>query len=153
MPSEKSRYLNRSPSAPLEWIELKTHLHGFEHNRLVELLWLSAQSNAALGKTLMASVSMLRANGNWEKTREAIDYAFYFQDYVRYTDCHYGIILDEMLNTLKILKNQVNLEFAIRVAHYIFERGQDIVMNFEDDWGWTVSLNEIEKWIKNNHAI
>lgn len=153
MPTEKFRYRNRGPSAPLDWTELKTHLRSFKHERLVELLWMSAQNNSALWKALMASVSMQLAKGNWEKTKEAIDYAFYFQDYVRYTDCNYGIILNEMLNALEILKNQVSVEFALRVAHYIFESGQDMVVNFEDGWDWTLSLDELEKWIKNNHAI
>lgn len=153
MPTEKFRYLNRGPSAPLERTELKARLGGFEHERLVELLWMSAQNNFALWKALMASVSMQLAKGNWEKTKEAIDYAFYFQDYIHYSDCNYGIILDEMLNALEILKNQVSVEFALRVAHYIFERGQDMVMNFDDDWDWTLSLDKLEKWIINNYAI
>ena len=152
MATEKSRYRNRGPSAPLDWTELKTHLSGFEHERLVELLWMSAQTNGPLWKALMASISMQLAEGNWDKTKEAIDYALYFQDYIRYTDCHYGIILDEMINALEILKNQVSVEFALRVAHYIFENGQDVIMNFEDDWDWTCSLEALEKWIKNNHS-
>lgn len=153
MPSEKSRYLNRGPSAPLDWTDLKTHLSGFEHECLVELLWMTAQNNPALWKALVSSISMQLAAGDWEKTKEAIDYAFYFQDYVRYTDCHYGIILDEMIKALEILKIKVSVEFALRVAHYIFEHGQDVMMNFEDDWDWTLSLEEIKKWIQNNHAI
>ena len=153
MSSEKSRYLNRGPSAPLHWTELKTHLQGFEHARLVELLWMSAQNNIVLWKALMASVSMELANGDWEKTKAAIDYSFYFKDYVRYNDCKCGIILNEMLNALEILKNKVSVEFALRIAHYIFERGQDLLMNFEDGWDWTLSLEELEKWIKTNHAI
>ena len=153
MSSEKSRYLNRGPSAPLHWTELKTHLQGFEQTRLVELLWMSAQNNIVLWKALMASVSMELANGDWEKTKAAIDYSFYFKDYVRYNDCKCGIILNEMLNALEILKNKVSVEFALRVAHYILERGQDLLMNFEDGWDWTLSLEELEKWIKTNHAI
>ena len=153
MPTEKFRYLNRGPSAPLDWTELKTHLRGFEHEYLVELLWMSAQNNSALWKALMASISMQLAEGNWDKTIEAIDYAFYFQDYIRYTDCHYGIILDEMLKALEILKKQVSIEFALRVAPYIVENGQDIHMNFEDGWDWALSLEKLEKWIQNNHAI
>jgi hypothetical protein len=101
----------------------------------------------------MSFIQMVLAEGDWEKTKEAIDYAFYFQDYVRYTDCHYGIILDEMIKALEILKNKVSVEFALRVAHYIFEHGQDVMMNFEDDLDWTLSLEEIKKWIQNNHAI
>ena len=153
MSSEKLRYLNRGPSAPLHWTELKTHLQEFEHTRLVELLWMSAQNNAVLWKALMASVAMQQANGDWEKTKAAIDHSFYFKDYVRYTDCKCGIILNEMLNALEILKNQVSVEFALRVAHYIFDRGQDLLMNFEDGWDWTLALEELEKWTKNNHAI
>ena len=152
MPSEKSRYLNRGPSAPLDWTEIKTHLHDFEHQRLVELLWMSAQNNDPLLKALMASVSMQLAEGDWDKTKEAIDYAFYFQDYIRYTDCHYGIILDEMIKTLGILKTKVSIEFALRVARYIFENGQAVSMNFEDGWDWICSLEELKKWIKNNHV-
>ena len=49
MPTEKFRYLNRGPS---------THLRGFEHERLVELLWMSVQNNSTLWKALMASVSI-----------------------------------------------------------------------------------------------
>ena len=152
MPSEKLRYLNRGPSAPLHWTELKTHLQGFEHARLVELLWMSAQNNAVLWKALMVSVAMQQANGNWEKTKAAIDYSFYFQDSIRYTDSKCGIILNEMLNALEILKNKVSVEFSLRAAHYIFESGQDLFMNFEDGWDWTLSLEELEKWIKNNHV-
>jgi hypothetical protein len=153
MPSEKSRYLNQSPSAPLEWTELKTHLQGFSRERLVELLWVSAQNNNALCKALMASISMQLANGDWDKTKKAIDYALYCQNYIRYTDSSYSIILDEMLNAIKILNNQIGLEFSLRVAHYIFEHGQDMIMNFEDGWPWTLSLAELEKWITNNSSV
>jgi hypothetical protein len=153
MSSEKSRYLNRGPSSPLNLGELKRHLRSFEHERLVELLWLSAQNNSALRKAVVASISMQLAEGDWDKTKEAIDYAFYFQDSIRYSDCRYGIILYEMINALEILKNQVSIEFSLRVAHYILENGQDVIMNFEDDWNWTLSLEELEEWIKNNQAI
>lgn len=153
MSTEKRRYLNRGPSAPLNYTELKTHIHGFEHEHIVELLLKSAQNNVALWKALMASVSMRLAKGNWDKTKEAIDYAFYFPDIVPYTDSKYSIILDEMIKTLELLKNQVNVEFTLRVARYIFERGHAMVMNFEDNSNWTLSLDELEKWIKNNHAI
>ena len=101
----------------------------------------------------MASISMQLANGDWKKTKKAIDYALYFQDYIRYADCSYSIILDEMLNAIKILNNQVGFKFALRVAHYIFERGQDMIMNFEEGWDWTLSLEELEKWIANNSPV
>ena len=78
MPSEKSSYLNRGPSAPLDWTDLKAHLSGFEHEHLVELLWMSAQNNPALWKALIASIAMQLAEGDWEATKAAIDYAFYF---------------------------------------------------------------------------
>lgn len=153
MPTEKFRYRNHGPSAPLDWTELKAHLSRVEHEHLVELLWMSAQNNSALWKALMASAAIKLAEGNWEKTKEAIDYAFYFQDYIRYTDCKHGIILDEMINALEILKNQVSVEFSLRAAHYIFECGQELLMNFEDGWDWTLSLERLEKWIENNQAV
>jgi len=149
------RYLikNRGPSAPLGWTELRTNLRSFEHDRLCDLLCMRAERDPVLRKSLMASVSMQLANGNWEKTKEAIDYALHFPDYIRYTDCHYGMILDEMIKVLEILKNQVDEEFAMQAAQYIFECGQEILENFEDDWDWVSSLDELEKWIENNMYV
>lgn len=152
MPTEKSRYRNRGPSAPFDWAELKTHIKGFDHEHLVELLWMSAQYHDPLWKALMASTAMRLAAGDWEKTKDAIDYALYFNDHILYTDCHYGIILDEMIKALEMLKDKISSEFALRVAHYIFESGDAVSMNFEDDWDWVCSLEELGKWIKNNHS-
>ena len=151
MPSEKSRYRNRNrgPTVPLEFEDLRAHLRSFEHERLSELLLLRAETDVVLWKAPMASVSMQLAHGDWNKTKEAIDYALHFEDYVRYTDCHYGIVLYEMIKTLEILGGRVNEEFVIRAAQYILDRGQQVTENFEDDWDWISSLEVLEKWIQN----
>lgn len=151
MPTEKLRYLykNRGPFAPLEFKELKKHLHQFKHEHLVELLWASAQRDDVLRKALMANISIQLAHGDWEKTKAAIDYAFHFPDYVHYNDSNQGLILDEIINTLEILKNQVSREFITRASQYILERGQQLIETFEDGWDWILSLESLEKWIKN----
>lgn len=128
---------------------MRTHLRDFEHERLFEMLLLRAETDVVLWKALMASVSMQLAHGDWQKTKEAVDYALHFEDYVRYTDCHYGIILHEMIKTLEIVSSEVSEEFAIRVAQYIFEHGQQVTEVFEDSWDWITSLAVLEKWIQN----
>lgn len=152
MTSEKMRYRNRNrgPSAPLGWAEAKAQLRNFDHDRLCNLLWMRAERDPILWQSLMASVAIQVAKGDWEKTKQAVDYALHIPDYVRYTDGHYGVILHEMINTLEILKNQVGVEFSIQTAEYIFECGDELIENFEDGWDWVSALDELEKWIAKN---
>ena len=149
MPSEKSRYLerNRGPEAPVEFMELKKHLSLFGTDRMAEILWIRAQYDDVLAKSLMGCAGILLSNGDWEKAKTAIDYALHFPDYVRYTDGGHGQILEEIKTTLEDLTKQNQREFALRIGQYVIERGHEISENFEDDWDWTSSLSNLKEWV------
>lgn len=159
MSSEKPCYLNKkcSPSAPLNFADLKTKLLSFGIKRLVDILWIRAQRDTVLNKVLMVSVGIPLAvvsvgiplaEGSLEKAKAAIDYTLYFPDYIRYNDHGYGIILDEIRVTLECLEDKIHKEFVLGIAEYAFERGQIVSQNFEDDWDWNSSLEDLENWIK-----
>ncbi|OGV41968.1 MAG: hypothetical protein A3F46_10195 [Legionellales bacterium RIFCSPHIGHO2_12_FULL_42_9] len=149
MPSEKSRYRNRGPSAPVGMNQLRNHLNLFTQEHLIEIVWLSAQSNSTLWKSLSAHIGILLANGDWEKTVAAVDFALYLPDVVRYTEHGHGIIIFEMINALEILYEKGNKEFALRTGEYILESGQAVHEYFEDDWEWSCALEDMKKWICN----
>ena len=100
----------------------------------------------------MVSVGIQLAEGNLEKAKAAIDYALHFPDYIRYNDHGYGLILNETRVTLECLADKINKEFVLDVAEYAFERGQVVSQNFEDDWDWISSLEDLENWIKKIYA-
>ena len=147
MPSEKSRYLKRGLSAPLGMNQLKPYLKDFTHDHLVEIVWLSAQSNSVLWKALSSSIAMQEANGDWNKIKKAIDFAFYFPDVVPYSERGYGIIIDEMINVLKVLYQKKGALFTLKIADYIYEEGQKALEWFNEDWDWTCALENLKLWI------
>jgi len=148
MPSEKSRYLKRNygPTCPLDDDDLTAHLPSLGAKRLAELLWVQAKNDKTLMKALMASVGIRLAGDDWDKAKNAIDYGLHFQDFVRYTEGGHGLILDELKSTLQSLFEEGHKEFAIRAARHAVERAQEVAENFEDDWDWTSSLDDLSKW-------
>ncbi len=150
MSSEKSRYLNRNGglSPPLSFEELKKNLFSLGIERLVNTLWMSAQRDEVLCKALMAPLSIQLADGDWEKTKASIDYALSFPNYVRYHQRGYGLIIDKITVELKSLYKQGVKEFAPRAGQYVIELGRSAAQNFEDDWDWTLSLDNLQDWIK-----
>ena len=149
MPSEKSRYFNRGPSSPLDIKRLKHHLMQLSHERLVETMWLNAQSNRILWKALSASIAIQESHGDWEKIKQAVDFAFYFSDHVSYTEHGYGIIIYEMINALEVLHQDLGKQVVLQIAYYIYEEGQKALECFDDDWDWTCALEALKVWIKN----
>lgn len=150
MPTEKARYRNRGPSSPLDMKQLKFHLNRFSHERLVETLWLNTQSNSILWKALSSSIAIQEARRDWEKIKQAIDFAFYFSDHIPYSEHGYGIIIEQMINALDFLYQDLGEQFALQVARYIYEEGQKVLEFFDDDWDWVCALERLELWIKNN---
>lgn len=148
MPSEKSRYLYRGPSSPVDMDQLKTHLNSFTQEHLVEIIWSSAQYNSVLWKALSASIGMRLAKDNWEEAKKTIDFALYFPDMVRYTEKGHGIIIDEMINALEFLYKESDKQFTLQIANYILEQAQKVHENFEDGWDWTCALESLEDWVK-----
>lgn len=153
MSSEKSRYRKHGPSAPLDMNQLKEHLNFFTQEHLIEIVWLSAQSNSTLLKALSAHIGILMANGDWETTKAAIDFALYVPDIVRYTEHGHDIIIFEMINALEILYEKGGKEFALRTGEYILESGRAVQEYFEDDWEWSCALEDIEKWVCNKKDL
>jgi hypothetical protein len=147
MPSEKSRYLNRNrgPTQPFEFLELRERIAFLGVSRLAELLWIRAQNDDVLTKALMVTLS-LNAGGDSELAKRAIDYALHFPDYVRYTERGHGQILDEIKISLQDWAEDGHREFALQLARYAIERAQSVSENFEDDWAWTCSLENLRKW-------
>ena len=125
--------------------ELRSRLSALDSSRLADLLWLRAQSDDVLWKASMALAALQPSSDDWEKSRAAIDFALHFPDYVRYTERGHGLILDVIRQALDLMK-EGQREFALRVADYAIERGHEVAKNFEDDWDWTSSLDDLEKW-------
>lgn len=149
MPSEKLRYLKLScgPSAPLEWKELKEQLPKLGIDRLADILIYSSESHHILRKLLTGTLGIQLANGEWEKAKGAIDYALHFPDYIRYTECGHGQIIEEIRTSLELLAAQEQDHFAIRIAEYAIDKAQSITENFEDDREWTSSLENLREWV------
>lgn len=154
MPSERSRYIakNRGPSIPLEMNKFRDLLPSLGIDRLAEIAWIRAEEDDTLCKALMASVCLRTANGNWEKAKGAIAYALHFPDYVRYTEDGHGLILHEITLALQALTKQGQQDFALRVAKFAADLAQNVAENFEDDWDWTSSLEDLRKWITSNEG-
>ncbi len=150
MPSEKFRTSkhNLGPVEFLNPLEFKDHISGLGLDRLSSLLWIRAEGDDVLRKALVVATGIHQANGEWEKVKYAIDYALHFPDYVSYTVTGHGQILEEIKLSLKLLVCQNKCEFALRIGQYALECGQSAAENFEDDWDWTSSLNDLEKWLR-----
>lgn len=119
---------------------------------MAEIAWVCAQSDEVLSKTLMVAMSLRLPHLNWEKARSAIDYAFHFPDYVRDTEDGHGMILSEIRASAELLAAQNNRDLALRIAQYVVERGQEIAENFEEDFDWTSSLDDLNEWIQKMQA-
>ena len=148
MSSETLRYLerNRGFDAPIGFTELKKYLPMLSIERMVDILWICAQYDPVLVKSLMGSVGILLSHEDWEKAKAAVDYAIHFPDYIRYTERGYGQVLEEIKTTLEHFVNQDQIEFVLRIAQYTIERGHVLVENFEDSWDWVSSLENFEQW-------
>ncbi|HAT9793337.1 TPA: hypothetical protein JBD67_17035, partial [Legionella pneumophila subsp. pneumophila] len=148
-PSEKSRYLNRGPKSPVDMHQLKKYLNSFTKEHLAEIVLLNAQYNSVLWRALSASIGMRLANGDWEEIKKAIDYAFYFPEYIRYTENGYGFIIYEMINALEFLYKDRDKQFILQVADYMFEQAEQALESFEEGWDWTCALESLKDWIRN----
>jgi len=150
MPSEKSRYLKRnlSPSPPIDFHELRNHLATLGVDRLAKIAWACAQSDETMNKTLMMAATVRLPDLNWDKAKSAIDYALHFPDYVRYTENGHGMILSEIQASAEFLAGRNNLDLALRIARYAIERGQEVAENFEDDFDWTSTLDDLSEWVQ-----
>ncbi len=154
MPSEKMRYLkNCGPRSPLNFKELKKHLPALGAKRLAEIIWLRAQYDSALGQAIMGSIAIQLANGDWEATKAAIDYALHLPDHIRYSEGDYGIILDEITVALEYLHQQGKGDFARKAAQYTIELATIRMENFEDGWGWECSLDMLVSWASQHKPV
>lgn len=152
MPSEKSKYLNIGPPSLLNIDQLKNNLSSFTKEHLIEIIWLSAQTNSALWKALNAHIGIKFANGDWEKAKIAIDDALDFNDFAGYSERGHDIILYEIMGAIEILHENGDKKFALHAAEYIIESGEKVLEYFDDGWGWLCALKELEEWVVNNKA-
>lgn len=153
MPSEKSRYLNRGPASPVNMNQLKRSLNSFTQEHLIEIIFLNAQNNSVLWQALSASIGIRLAKGNLEKIKQAIDYGFYFPDFIRYTEENgYSLIVYEMISALEILYEEMGKQFTLQIASYMLESAQQALDYFEEGWNWTCALESLENWIKNKFS-
>lgn len=150
MSTEKARYRNRGPSPLLDINQLKQHLNAFTKDHLIEIVWLNTQTNPELWRALNARIGIQLAQGDWEKTKEAIDYGLYFSDPVTYSERGHEIIIYEMIRVFENLYENGDKELALQAAKYALEEGQNACQYFEDDWSWSCALEDISKWISNN---
>ena len=149
MASEKLRYIKNEPSPIIEMNELKKHLVHFSSDNLIDTIYQSAQSHLPLWKALNGHIGMIEAKGNWQKAKDAIDYALHFEDIISYKERGHEIIIYEMIKALDVLFDNVSDEFALKAATYILEQGKAKLYNFEDDWSWPCALENIEEWLGN----
>lgn len=82
------------------------------------------------------------------KIKESIDYALALPDYIPHGGCHYGFLIDEIINTFNAQIKRINPELIIRAAKYLYERGIQISANFEDEWEWALALESVEIWLR-----
>lgn len=147
MPSEKSRYRNRGPSPLIEMKQLKQHLSSFTKEHLIDIIWFNAQTKLELWKALNAHIGIELAQGDWEKVKEAIDYALYFPDVVGYSERGHEIIIYEILAALDDMHENGNKALALRAAEYVHRKGQEALEYFDDGWSWSCALEDIDRWI------
>ena len=147
VPSEKSRYANRNrgPTPPFEFLELREQIPSLGVHRLAELLWIRAQNDDILTKALMVGLS-IKSGTDSDLAKRAIDYALHFPDFVRYSEGGHGQILDEITTSLQDFANRGHRDLALQLARYTIARAQEVSENFEDDWAWTSSLEDLRKW-------
>lgn len=151
MSTEKARYRNRGPSPLLDIRQLKQHLNALTKEHLIEVVWLNTQTNSELWRALNAYIGIQLAKGDWEKTKEAIDYGLYFSDPVPYSERGHEIIIYEMLRALKDLYENGNTELALQAADYLLEEGENALHYFDEGWSWSCALEDISKWINSKN--
>jgi len=98
----------------------------------------------------MITVALEKADGDLEKAKKAIDYALHFPEWVRYTEDGHDQVIEEIKIALEQLSNQGQKEFADSIARYAIDCGERIMENFEDDWSWSYSLNQLKEWLQSN---
>lgn len=149
MPSEKLRYLvNRNdPKPPIDLQELRKNLSSFDSEHLMDILWVRAQEDVLLSKILIVSAVLHSSAGDTERAEAAIDYALYFPGHVRYSESGHGQILDEIKRSIQYQAERGYSEFAICVGEYAIELAEKISENFEDDWEWVCSLDDLVKCV------
>ena len=149
MPSEKIRYIvnKYGPRSPVDLQELPAQLSSFDSEHLIDIIWVRAQRDDLLSKILMVSVVLHSSTGDVERAKAAIDYALYFPEYVRYSESGHGQILDEIKRGVQYQVERGYSEFAICVGEYATEQAEKISENFEDDWEWRCSLEDLVKCV------
>ncbi len=140
-------------SVPLSVNQLKQYLNFFSKDDLVAIIWTVAQTNVFLWQALNARIGLQENDGDWEKIVEIIDFVFSFPSFVPYTEHGYHIIIDEIIKALEILYYKTNQQFALRVAHYVYERGQTSLECFDEGWEWECALEELDEWINAKKAV
>ena len=150
MSSEKFRYLKRDQESSefCSVEELRNHLSVLGINHLIEILWVRAQYDDVLRKILMSLLGIYLVQEDVDKAKKAVNNALDFPDYIRYTENGYDQILDEIKTILESLVSDGKKEFALQIAKHTISRGQSVAENFEDDWDWTSSLEDLQKWVE-----
>jgi len=151
MGSEKSRYLYRNNriSAPLDINKLKACLLDLGVERLAEIVWMVAQRDEALLKSVMGAIGIQIASQDLERAKAAIDYALELPDYISYKESGYGLILHEIKTTLQeLIEDSVKPRFVLELARYTCHQAEKRIENFHDDWDWVSSLAELQEWLK-----
>lgn len=108
MGSEKLKYIlsRRGPDAPVDFSDLLDTLTGLGAEQLAALLWSRAHNDEILRKTLTVLSVLREPDENWDKVKQAINYALYFPESIRYDTHGHELILDEILTELKNLRTK-----------------------------------------------
>jgi hypothetical protein len=150
MGSEKSRYMyrnNRIP-APLNIDELKPYLIDLGAKRLADMMWMSAQWNEVLRRSVMGAIG-IQASQDLATAKAAIDYALDLPTDISYQESGYGLILYEIQNTLEgLMEDSVNPVGVLELARYTCDQAEKRIENFQDDWDWVSSLECLQEWLK-----
>ena len=148
MPSEKSRYMNRNsqPAPPFDFLNVRERVSSLGVTRLAELVWTRSENDSVLAKIMMVTLALEGTDGDIDFAKRAIDYGLYFPEYVRYTEGGHGQILYEIKGSLQHLADSGHNDLALRLARHTIERAQEVSENFEDDWDWTSSIDDLRNW-------
>lgn len=133
---------------PFDLNILRDHLVTLGAERLAEMVWVRAQDDDVLQKSIMVTLALQEASEDLEKAKNAIDYALHFPDFVRYSEGGHSQVLDEIKKEVADLHERGNCEVAIQITRYTITRAQDIAENFEDDWEWTCGIKSLTDFLK-----
>lgn len=140
--------IKRDPIPPFDLNNLRDHLVTLGAERLAEIVWVRAQDDEVLQKSIMVTLALQDASEDWEKAKNAIDYALHFSNFVRYSEGGHSQVIDEIKKELENLYERGNSDAAIQIARYTITRAQDIAENFEDDWEWTCGIKSLSDFLK-----